>query len=111
MCACSVPFDRTGSGVGKLPWEEHRTLVALVSFIYSLLTIKNQQVDMIDESLKFAGITRGSKIRTAVDVGCGIGGSSRHIVRRSCVDRMVDQSMGWTPFLPRSPLSLLTWIP
>lgn len=38
------------------------------------------QVDMIDESLKFAGVAPGSKLRTAVDVGCGIGGSSRHIV-------------------------------
>lgn len=37
---------------------------------------------MIDESLKFAGVGEGgSKPRTAVDVGCGIGGSSRHIVR------------------------------
>jgi tocopherol O-methyltransferase len=36
------------------------------------------QVDMIDESLAFAGV---SSAKRAVDVGCGIGGSSRHIVR------------------------------
>jgi len=44
------------------------------------------QVDMIDEALKFAGITdEGSsktKIKKMLDVGCGIGGSSRHIARR-----------------------------
>ena len=34
---------------------------------------------MIDEALKFGG---AENIKTAVDVGCGIGGSSRHIVRQ-----------------------------
>jgi len=38
------------------------------------------QVDMIDEALKWAEVD-GSKIRTMLDVGCGIGGSSRHIAR------------------------------
>jgi tocopherol O-methyltransferase len=35
---------------------------------------------MIDEALKWAEVD-GSKIRTMLDVGCGIGGSSRHIAR------------------------------
>lgn len=37
------------------------------------------QIDMIDQVLKWAGATQATKM---VDVGCGIGGSSRHISRK-----------------------------
>ncbi|OUS44196.1 gamma-tocopherol methyltransferase [Ostreococcus tauri] len=37
------------------------------------------QVDMIEESLKFAGVEGARRV---LDVGCGIGGSSRHMVRK-----------------------------
>mmetsp|Transcript_20355 Transcript_20355/g.51570 ORF Transcript_20355/g.51570 Transcript_20355/m.51570 type:complete len:350 (-) Transcript_20355:357-1406(-) len=37
------------------------------------------QVDMIEETLKWAGAT---SVTSMVDVGCGIGGSSRHIARK-----------------------------
>ena len=37
------------------------------------------QVDMIDESLRWAGVTTCDKV---LDVGCGIGGSSRHMARK-----------------------------
>ncbi|MEW5312065.1 MAG: hypothetical protein WDW38_003724 [Sanguina aurantia] len=37
------------------------------------------QVDMIEETLKWAGVSGASSM---VDVGCGIGGSSRHISRK-----------------------------
>lgn len=39
---------------------------------------------MIDETLRWAGVEAdGARApRTAVDVGCGIGGSSRHIARK-----------------------------
>ncbi|GLC72181.1 Tocopherol O-methyltransferase [Pleodorina starrii] len=37
------------------------------------------QVDMIEETLKVAGVT---EVRSMVDVGCGIGGSSRYLSRR-----------------------------
>lgn len=37
------------------------------------------QVDLIDEVLKWAGATDAKSV---VDVGCGIGGSSRHIARK-----------------------------
>jgi tocopherol O-methyltransferase len=40
---------------------------------------KQAQVDMIDEVLKWAN---AAGARRAVDVGCGIGGSSRHLARR-----------------------------
>lgn len=38
------------------------------------------QVDMIDQVLNWAGVEEG--VTKVVDVGCGIGGSSRHIARR-----------------------------
>ena len=37
------------------------------------------QIDLIDEVLKWAGVESAKEV---VDVGCGIGGSSRHIVRK-----------------------------
>jgi tocopherol O-methyltransferase len=37
------------------------------------------QIDMIDEVLKWAKV---KSVKRAVDVGCGIGGSSRHIARK-----------------------------
>ncbi|DBA79597.1 TPA: hypothetical protein ACH3X1_008283 [Trebouxia sp. C0004] len=37
------------------------------------------QIDMIDESLRWAGIDQATEM---VDVGCGIGGSSRHISKK-----------------------------
>jgi tocopherol O-methyltransferase len=37
------------------------------------------QIDLIDEVLKWAEV---DKAKTAVDVGCGIGGSSRHIAKK-----------------------------
>jgi len=42
------------------------------------------QVDMIDEVLKWAEMPDDPALapKTAVDVGCGIGGSSRHIARK-----------------------------
>lgn len=44
--------------------------------------VKNHQeaqVDMIDNSLKWAGV---DEVTSMLDVGCGIGGSSRHIARK-----------------------------
>mmetsp|Transcript_17845 Transcript_17845/g.36761 ORF Transcript_17845/g.36761 Transcript_17845/m.36761 type:complete len:347 (-) Transcript_17845:1364-2404(-) len=37
------------------------------------------QIDLIDEVLKWGNVTEA---KSAVDVGCGIGGSSRHIARK-----------------------------
>lgn len=39
------------------------------------------QIDLIDEVLKWAGV-EGEKVARVVDVGCGVGGSSRHIARK-----------------------------
>ena len=42
------------------------------------------QIDLIDEVLKWAGVSdeEDKKPKSVVDVGCGIGGSSRHIARK-----------------------------
>lgn len=40
---------------------------------------KQAQIDLIDEVLKWSNVQSASKV---VDVGCGIGGSSRHIAKK-----------------------------
>jgi tocopherol O-methyltransferase len=40
---------------------------------------KQAQIDLIDEVLKWAGV---DSAKNMVDVGCGIGGSSRHIAKK-----------------------------
>jgi tocopherol O-methyltransferase len=40
------------------------------------------QIDLIDEVLKWAGVDDASPPKSVVDVGCGIGGSSRHIAKK-----------------------------
>jgi tocopherol O-methyltransferase len=43
------------------------------------------QIDLIDEVLKWAGVPESdgeNSPKKVVDVGCGIGGSSRHIVKK-----------------------------
>jgi tocopherol O-methyltransferase len=37
------------------------------------------QVDMVDNALKWAGVESAENV---LDVGCGIGGSSRHMARK-----------------------------
>ncbi|KAK9845406.1 hypothetical protein WJX81_005726 [Elliptochloris bilobata] len=51
---------------------------------------KEAQVDMIEEVLSWAGVTGAKEM---VDVGCGIGGSSRHIARKfGCAARGITLS-------------------
>lgn len=78
---------------------------------------RQAQIDMIEESLRWAGVENVSKM---VDVGCGIGGSSRHIVRmfEGCTANGVTLSpyqACWRPPtqdpLPRSPCSVLLLLP
>merc|ERR1712071_244723 len=40
------------------------------------------QIDLIDEVLKWASVDDANPPQSIVDVGCGIGGSSRHIARK-----------------------------
>ena len=39
------------------------------------------QIDLIDEVLRWSDVD-GDKVKRVVDVGCGIGGSSRHIAAK-----------------------------
>mmetsp|Transcript_13336 Transcript_13336/g.28958 ORF Transcript_13336/g.28958 Transcript_13336/m.28958 type:complete len:347 (+) Transcript_13336:39-1079(+) len=43
---------------------------------------KQAQIDLIDEVLNWAEVSEDKPPKSAVDVGCGIGGSSRHIARK-----------------------------
>ena len=43
---------------------------------------RQAQIDMIDETLAWAGVDSGAPPTRVLDVGCGIGGSSRHIARK-----------------------------
>lgn len=43
---------------------------------------KQAQIDLIDEVLKWAEVDEANPPKSMVDVGCGIGGSSRHIARK-----------------------------
>ena len=53
---------------------------------------KQAQVDMVDGVLAWAGVD-GQKPTSVLDVGCGIGGSTRHIVRKyGCTGRGITLS-------------------
>jgi tocopherol O-methyltransferase len=43
---------------------------------------RQAQIDMIDETLAWAGVDGSEPPAHVLDVGCGIGGSSRHIARK-----------------------------
>merc|ERR1712032_700188 len=42
---------------------------------------KKAQVDMVDKVLAWSGVTNSDEIQSVLDVGCGLGGSTRHIQR------------------------------
>lgn len=51
------------------------------------------QIDLIDEVLRWADVDNNNEIKSVVDVGCGIGGSSRHIARKyNCTTRGITLS-------------------
>ena len=50
----------------------------------------------IDEVLKWAGVDEGKPPKKVVDVGCGIGGSSRHIVKK--YDGSTAQGLTLSPY-------------
>jgi tocopherol O-methyltransferase len=54
------------------------------------------QVDLIDEVLKWASVT--TKVSRVVDVGCGIGGSSRHIARHYGTDTTKVEGITLSPY-------------
>lgn len=65
------------SGLWESMWGEHMHH-GLYPAGAPARTHQEAQVALIDETLAWAGV---SKVTAMVDVGCGIGGSSRHILR------------------------------
>lgn len=75
-------FYDASSGVWEDMWGEH-----MHHGYYppgSKVDNKQAQIDMIEKTLAWAQIPEeeGTKPRTVVDVGCGIGGSSRYLARK-----------------------------
>ncbi|KAG5177595.1 gamma-tocopherol methyltransferase [Tribonema minus] len=76
-------YDKS-SGLWESIWGEHMHHGYYEEQPQSLEEHKAAQVAMIDKSLEWAGVgvDAASTPKTGVDVGCGIGGSSRHIARK-----------------------------
>lgn len=70
-------FYDESSGLWESMWGEHMHH----GYYEKGKSVSNleAQVDMIERSLDWAGVTA---VQNTVDVGCGIGGSSRHIARK-----------------------------
>ena len=66
-------YDKS-SGLWERMWGEHMHHGFYDSNSTARISREQAQIDMIDNVLKFAGVTTASSM---VDVGCGIGGSSR----------------------------------
>ena len=62
----STTATTTRARAGALTLDEHRAA----------------QVRMVDEVLDWAGASASARPREVLDVGCGVGGSSRHLARR-----------------------------
>ncbi|XP_010550970.1 PREDICTED: tocopherol O-methyltransferase, chloroplastic-like [Tarenaya hassleriana] len=81
-------YDET-SGMWEEIWGEHmhhgfyepRSDVGLSDSSH-----REAQIRMVEEALRFAGFSgeeeEGGKPKTVIDVGCGIGGSSRYLARK-----------------------------
>ncbi|MCO5576001.1 hypothetical protein L7F22_029808 [Adiantum nelumboides] len=81
-------FYDSSSGMWEDIWGEHMhhgyydAGLPLNASLYT--NHKQAQIRMIEESLKWAGISDAddSKPQKIIDVGCGIGGSSRHLAQK-----------------------------
>ncbi|KAL3698310.1 hypothetical protein R1sor_012386 [Riccia sorocarpa] len=77
-------FYNESSGVWEEIWGEHMHHGYYDLNSNGTANHVQAQIRMIDESLQWAGISEDEDIRptSIVDVGCGIGGSSRHLARK-----------------------------
>ena len=67
---------------------------------------KQAQIDLIDEVLKWAGVDDANPPKSIVDVGCGIGGSSRHIAKKyGCTAKGITLS----PYQAKRGNDLVSW--
>ncbi|KAI5055561.1 hypothetical protein GOP47_0029082 [Adiantum capillus-veneris] len=76
-------FYDASSGVWEDIWGEHMHHGYYDPGAPLKADHKQAQIRMIEESLKWAGISEDSgNLQKIIDVGCGIGGSSRHLARK-----------------------------
>ena len=87
-------FYDESSGLWEEQWGEHMHH-GYFPDDWTLRFSTQAQVDMIDEALKWARVPLdGSTVSNMVDVGCGIGGSSRHIANaRSIATRRASRCL------------------
>ncbi len=75
-------FYDASSGVWETVWGEHMHHGYYGPEGGERKDHQQAQVDMVDETLAWAGVDAGARPTRVLDVGCGIGGSSRHIARK-----------------------------
>jgi len=75
-------FYDASSGVWETVWGEHMHHGYYGPDGGERKNHQQAQVDMVDEALAWAGVNDGPAPKNVLDVGCGIGGSSRHIARK-----------------------------
>jgi len=75
-------FYDSSSGVWERVWGEHMHHGYYGPEGREPKDHQQAQVDMVDESLAWAGVNEAPPTGAFLDVGCGIGGSSRHIARK-----------------------------
>ena len=74
-------FYDQSSGIWESVWGEHMHHGYYGREGFERKDHQQAQIDMVDESLAWAGVDAGAT-KAVLDVGCGIGGSSRHIARK-----------------------------
>ena len=75
-------FYDASSGVWEKVWGEHMHHGYYGPEGRELKNHQQAQVDMVDETLAWAGVDPSKPPAKFIDVGCGIGGSSRHLARK-----------------------------
>lgn len=75
-------FYDASSGVWERVWGEHMHHGYYGPSGGEIKDHQQAQIDMCDETLSWAGVDAGAPPARVLDVGCGIGGSSRHIARK-----------------------------
>ena len=81
---CPARFYDDSSALWENMWDEHMHH-GLYPGGRARRDHQQAQVDMIEQTLRFA---RVQQLTNGVDVGCGIGGSSRHMLRKFPGGRM-----------------------
>lgn len=75
-------FYDASSKLWESVWGEHMHHGYYDSAAKARVSHAQAQVDMVDRVLEFASIDDNAAVERVLDVGCGIGGSTRHIATR-----------------------------